>query len=94
MKNNFRESVFLIANIVLGINIDTQMWIDDLKLSKSDNIFILDYDYFDEPNYQNGITYLSPLDAKEYFRKFDTLFYYKSMYVYPGMNGRSSSKHC
>ena len=83
----------MIANIILGINIDTQMWINNLKLSKSDNIFILDYEYYGELNYRNGITYISPLDAKEYFKKFDTLFYYKSIYIYPGMNGRSSPKH-
>lgn len=84
----------MIANIILGINIDTQLWVSDLKLRKSDNIFILDYEYYGEPNYQNGVTHISPLDAKECFKKFDTLFYYKSIYVYPGMNGRSSPKHC
>lgn len=33
---------------------------------------------------------MSPVDAKEYMKKFDSVNYYKSMYVYPGISGRMS----
>lgn len=81
----------MIADVILGITIDTQMWITDLKEQKSENIFVIDYEYFGEPKASEGVLYLSPLEAKKYFERFDSIFFYKAMYAYPGMSGKMSS---
>lgn len=81
----------MIANIILGVNIDTEMWISELERESSENIIVIDYDYFGEPILKNEVTYLSPCDAKSYLAKFDSLNFYKSVYAYPGMKGKMSS---
>lgn len=80
-------------DVILGINSETNMWIKDLKLSLSDHICVIDYDYYGEPTMTNGVMYVSTIDAKEYFKRFDSICFYKSMYIYPGMyNLKFSSK--
>lgn len=81
----------MIADVILGYNIDTQNWIEDLKFNDSDCIVVLDYDYSGEPFYIDSILYISSLDIKKYLEKFDTINFYKSLYVYPGMSGKMSS---
>ena len=81
----------MVADVILGNNIDTLMWIENLKMNSSNIIIVLDYDYYGEPNTDNGVIYLANIDAKEYLQKFDSVYFYKSMYVYPGMNGSMSS---
>lgn len=34
----------------------------------------------------DGVMYISNVDAKEYFEKFDSVCFYKSMYIYPGVH--------
>ena len=74
----------MIADIILGSNIDTSMWIKDLIKQGAHNIFVINYEYHGPPVKVNGITYLGPAVGKDYFYQFDTLFFYKSMYQYPG----------
>lgn len=76
----------MILDVILGINADTPKWIKELKLNLSDYICVIDYDYYGEPAMYNGVMYISDLDAKEYFEKFDSVCFYKSMYIYPGMH--------
>lgn len=81
----------MIADIILGITVDTEMWIYDLKKKNYDNIYVVDYDYFGEPILKNEVIYISPIDAKVQFEKFDSKYFYKSLYAYPGMDGKFSS---
>lgn len=74
----------MIADIILGNNIDTNMWIYDLKKLKSENIGVLDYEYQGEAKIENNVYYFSITDARIYIEKFDTVNFYKSMYGYPG----------
>ncbi|ETP67315.1 hypothetical protein G159_19410 [Planococcus glaciei CHR43] len=81
----------MIADVILGFNIDTIVWIEELKEHGMENIIVVDYEWFEEPINREGILFLSSIDAKSYIKKFDTVNYYKSMYVYPGMSGKMSS---
>ncbi|TWT01863.1 hypothetical protein [Planomicrobium sp. CPCC 101079] len=81
----------MIAHVILGITIDTKMWISVLKLQNSENIYVIDYEYFGEPILSNEVIYISSLDAKKQLTKYDSISFYKSMYVYPGMDGKMSS---
>ncbi|KOF08647.1 hypothetical protein AC739_19135 [Planococcus glaciei] len=82
----------MIAEVILGYNIDTKLWIKKLKKKIIRNtIFVLDYEYFGEPKETNGVTYISSNDLKIFLKEFDTINFYKSLYGYPGMNGDMSS---
>ena len=81
----------MMLDVILGITVDTPMWITNLREDFADDIIVVDYEYYYEPEVRDGVTYMSPRDAKEYMKKFDSVNYYKSMYVYPGMGGRMSS---
>ena len=83
----------MIVDIILGNNIDTEMWICNLKAEGAENIVVINYEYNEELADKEGIMYLSPQQAQEYIRKFDTKNYYKSMYAFPGMHGNMSSLH-
>lgn len=81
----------MIIDIILGKNVDTQMWLNDLKEIKADNIVVIDYDSINGCEEIEGVIYLSPNFAKEYLKKFDSKNYYKSLYGYPGMSSNTSS---
>ena len=81
----------VILNVILGVNIDTPRWIESLQKDYADDIMVVDYDYFYEPEVRNGVTFMGPVDAKEYMKKFDSVNYYKSLYAYPGIKGRMST---
>ena len=81
----------MIADVVLGNNIDTNTWITDLKQSNVDNIFVIDYEYYEDPKYIKGVIYTSPTDASILLQEFDSINFYKSLYVLPGMGGQMSS---
>ena len=73
----------MIADVILGLTIDTNVWIDNLKKDSADNIFVVDYDYYGEPYSIDRVLYLSPLDASKVLRGFDSLNFYKSLFIYP-----------
>lgn len=73
----------MIANVVLGINVDTVGWIKELKLSVVENIIVLDYDYYGEKINKGSVIYMSSSDALIELKKFDNVKYYKSIYIYP-----------
>lgn len=83
----------MIVEVILGNNIDTTMWISDLKENEADYIIVIDYDYNNIFLEIEGVIYMSPTQAQEYIKKFDTINYYKSLYAYPGMQGKMSSLH-
>lgn len=81
----------MIADVILGRNIDTLSWIQHLKEENCDNLFVLDYDYFCEPEIIENVMYISALDLVDLLKKYDSVNFYKSMYVYPGMEGNMST---
>lgn len=81
----------VIADIILGNNIDIQYWIEDLIEKGAEHIIVLDYDYYGEQYEKEKITYISPLDIQKWIRQFDTVYFYKSLYAFPGMSGKMSS---
>ena len=81
----------MIADVILGKNIDTEGWIFDLQKGLANNIFVVDYDHCGEPKSIEGVTYTSSQDVHKLLRKFDSINYYKSLYGLPGMGGRMSS---
>lgn len=80
----------MIADVILGNTVDTNMWIDKLIKNKAGNIIVLDYDEIRDIKLRKDVVFLNPLNVKEYLKKFDRVNYYKSLYVYPGMNGKMS----
>lgn len=82
----------MILDVILGENVDTSFWIKKLRLNFSEHICVINYDYYGEPVFINGVMYLSVEEAKEYFKKFDSICFYKSIYIYPGMYSISSSQ--
>lgn len=81
----------MIIDVILGKNIDTCMWINDLKKIKVDQIAVIDYESIVDFEEVDGVIFLSPSCAKKYLKKFDAINYYKSLYAYPGMNADMSS---
>lgn len=82
----------MIADVILGKNIDTENWIFELQKGLANNIFVVDYDYHDKPEECiEGIIYVSPKDALKLLQNFDSINFYKSLYVLPGMGGQMSS---
>ena len=88
-----KEEKKLIADIILGNNIDTPMWIRDLQENEADCIIVVDYEQEHESIDIEGVIYMSSIQAQKYIKKFDTINYYKSLYAYPGMQGNMSSLH-
>lgn len=66
----------MILDVILGINSDTGMWIKELKLNLSEHICVIDYDYYGAPTISDGVLYVSTTDAKEYFKGFDSVFFF------------------
>lgn len=81
----------LIVDIILGNNIDTLMWITELRENGADHIIVIDYDSSEDYKEKDNIIYITPCYAKKYIQKFDSINFYKSLYAYPGMNGSMSS---
>lgn len=81
----------MILSVILGVTVDTPMWIAHLRGSEADHIVVLDYEYMGEPEQRGNILYLSSLDAKIYMKKYDSVEFFKSLYGYPGMGGNMSS---
>lgn len=81
----------MIADIILGNNIDTSIWITELRENGVDHIIVIDYDCSEAYTEKDHIIYISPFYAKKYIERFDTINFYKSLYAYPGMNGSMSS---
>ncbi|MDN3427445.1 hypothetical protein [Planococcus notacanthi] len=65
--------------------------IKELKDYGADNIAVLDYDYLGDYEERRGATYISASYAPFYIKKFDSVNYYKSMYIYPGMSNSIAS---
>lgn len=77
----------MILDLILDNNVDTYQLIFDLKQIKAEHIAVLDYDFVGDYKILEGVIYISTLYAIEYIEKFDSVNYYKSLYVYPGLNG-------
>ena len=93
MKNitQFKGGDSLFADVILGNNIDTPKWIEELQVLDAENIIVIDYEYFGELKLIGGVLYISPIEAKSYLEKFDSICFFKTMYVYPGMGGKMST---
>lgn len=81
----------MILSVILGVTVDTPMWIEHLRESEADHIMVLDYNYTRESEQRGDILCLSPPDAKIYINKYDSVEFFKSLYVLPGMAGNMSS---
>ncbi|MEK6189413.1 MAG: hypothetical protein N2A99_00270 [Carnobacterium alterfunditum] len=81
----------MIIDIILGNNIDTKIWIQELRGNGADEVIVVDYDSTEEYEEIDGTSYMTPNYAKNYIGKYDTKNYYKSMYIFPGMLSTMSS---
>ncbi|AQU80215.1 hypothetical protein [Planococcus faecalis] len=81
----------MILSVILGLTVDTPIWIKYLSENGADHIVVLNYDHMGEPEKNNEVLYLSPFDVKIEMNKFDSVEFYKSLYGYPGMGGNMSS---
>lgn len=79
------------VDVILGNNIDTAMWVRNLRENEAECIIVIDYEWKDEPLEIEDAVYMSPIHAQKYLKKFNTVNYYKSLYAYPGMQGNMSS---
>ena len=75
----------MILSVILGVAIDTPMWIAELQGKKTEHIVVVDYDYLGEPQQRESILYLSPNDAKNYMKQFDSVEFFTSFYSFPSM---------
>ncbi|MBD8014498.1 hypothetical protein [Planococcus wigleyi] len=82
------------VDIILGNNVDTKMWIDELRGNESEHIIVIDYESDEKLKEIDGINYMEPSYALTYIKKFDTKNFYKSVYAFPGMSGTMSSLYC
>ncbi|MEZ0481639.1 hypothetical protein [Planococcus sp. SSTMD024] len=73
------------ANVILGNNIDTNVMVYKLKKRRATNIFVVDYDYYGNTKFLNNVTYTSSKDAVNLFEEFDSVIFYKSLYILPGL---------
>ena len=73
----------MIIDVILGVNMDTEMWITELMANKAEMITVLDFDYFGEPKIVNNVTYISAFDLKKLIKNYDKVYFYKSIYFYP-----------
>lgn len=78
-------------NVILGVTVDTSTWVAQLRDTETSSIVVLDYDYIGDPEYREGVLHLSSIDTKDYIEKFDSVRFYKSLYVYPVMGGHINS---
>lgn len=75
----------MILDLILGVTLDTPFIIRSLRNENVTEIVVLDYDYFDNPYIIDGVLYASTYDAKKLIRNYDTVNYYKSLYIYPSI---------
>ena len=73
----------MILSVILGVAIDTPIWIAELQKNGADHILVVDYEYTGEPEQREAILYLSPHDAKNYMKKFDSVEFFTCFYGYP-----------
>ncbi|RNF39754.1 hypothetical protein [Planococcus salinus] len=81
----------MLADVVVGNNIDTPSWIAELQVIGAENIIVIDFEYSGEPEFRKKVLYISATDAKKYLRKFESVCFYKTMCAYPGMGGKMST---
>lgn len=74
----------VIATVILGKNIDTPGWIRELKANFHEHIIVIDYDHNGAIEIIDGVIYSSNVHAEELLDKFDSIYFYKSIYIYPG----------
>lgn len=77
-------------NIILGNSIDSLIWVKKLDAEGEEVILILDYDLTEDAYYKDNIIYISSEYAKKLVKKINSVSYYKSLYVYPGMYKETS----
>lgn len=76
-------------NIILGVSIDTLLWVEILREQGKQCIMVLDYDLTTDVNSINNITYISPRYAEKLSRENNSIMFYSSIYIYPGMYKQS-----
>ena len=81
----------IILSVILGVAVDTPRWIEELRENEADYIAVVDYDYTGEPEQREDILYLSPIDAKNYMKNFDSVEFFTCFYGFPGMEGKMST---
>lgn len=77
-------------DVILGMNIDTYKLFSILKSRKTNHIIVIDYDYFGHPKINSGIPIFSTNDSKEVIKRYETVTYYKSLYIYPKLYEREN----
>lgn len=78
------------ANIILGVNIDTQVFITILKKECAENIIVLDYELQGDTFKDDGVLYVSAYTLNVYLKLFREVKFFKSIYIYPGMSRKNS----
>lgn len=83
----------MVAHIILGINVDTPFWISTLKKQGIKNIFIFDYESQNnaELDSYKDVIYMHQEIVEKILQDYTDLFFYKSLYAFPGMNGQMST---
>ena len=79
----------MILSVILGVALDTPIWIFELKENGLDHIMVVDYEWTGEPEQRESILYCSPHDAKNYMKQFDSLEFFTCFYRYPKMRGNA-----
>ncbi|MFC4713430.1 hypothetical protein [Planococcus dechangensis] len=72
-------------NVVLGNLIDSSICVKELKDTGEEFIVVLDYDLRVDKIYKNDIEYISPEYATRLVKEFQSIRYFKSLYILPGM---------
>lgn len=80
----------MVLNVILGNDIGTLKWINNLKEKGEKYIIVLDYGKKDADYNKNNVIYTSPNEIKKHLYGCDKLVFYKSMYGFPGMGGQMS----
>lgn len=78
----------MIINVILGVNIDTPMWISNLQKIKADYIAVINYDSINLIEEKDEIIYISSNIAKKYLDQFEKVKYYKSIYIFPEIKNK------
>ena len=81
----------MIVDVILGVTTDTKIWVFELEKNGAENIIVLDYDYFGEPKLVDNIKVFSAYDTQKHIEKFDSIYFYKSLIGFPGMQGNMHS---
>lgn len=79
-------------DIILGLNMDTNKWIEKIKSSKDESlIIVIDFEYEGRPFKRSDVTFLSSQDGISISKNFKEIYYYKSLYAYPFAGDAMSS---